>query len=166
MARSAMMSLLGPEFGASLFASVREQSSGGLLSVRSALARLDVDPWLEAIELARMPREAANQRLTSLIAELHDVPSARLPAATIAARLARLLPHREISAVAARAKLLGRGHVPNSRMIANMILINLLVMAAMLCAQWALANLQPPARVGAVHAPAAGAVMPQVRRHS
>jgi hypothetical protein len=78
MTHSTIPALLGPEFDAFLFASVDPEGEGASLSVLSALARLDVDPWREAAELARMPREVANQRLTSLIAALPDAPAARL----------------------------------------------------------------------------------------
>jgi hypothetical protein len=49
-------------------------SNGTLLSVLSALARLDVDAWQEAANLARMSQEGAIQRLASLIAELSGGP--------------------------------------------------------------------------------------------
>jgi hypothetical protein len=42
------MSPLGSEFDDFLYASIGEDSNGVLLSVLSALARLDVDPWEEA----------------------------------------------------------------------------------------------------------------------
>jgi hypothetical protein len=162
MTRSAMTALLGPEFDAFLFASVDEEGKGGLLSVVSALTRLDVDPWREAAELARMPREAANRRLTSLIAALPDTPAGRLAPATIAGRLVKLPPRGGSSSVASREKPLRTDPTPTptSRTIANMILINLLVMAGMLCAQWALAGLQPR-HVGTGHAAASGEVIPQ-----
>jgi len=64
------------------------------LSVLSALARLDIDPWLEAAELARLPRETATQRLASSIAALPEGPSAHLEHGTIAARLIALLPRQ------------------------------------------------------------------------
>ncbi|HQT77360.1 MAG TPA: hypothetical protein PLD10_09950, partial [Rhodopila sp.] len=78
MTRSTTTALLGPEFDAFLFASVDKESNEGSFSVLSALARSDVDPWQEAAELARMPREAANQRLTSLIAALPGGAAASL----------------------------------------------------------------------------------------
>jgi hypothetical protein len=65
-----------------------------LLSVVSALARADVDPWQEAAKLARLPVEAATQRLASLIEALPDWSFAPADIATIAARLIRLLPRR------------------------------------------------------------------------
>ncbi len=72
MERAASPSRLLPEFDDFLFASIGEEPSGMLLSVVSALARLDVDPWQEAAKLARLPVEAATQRLASLIATLPE----------------------------------------------------------------------------------------------
>ncbi len=63
-----------------------------MLSVLSALARLDVDPWKEATSLARMPREAAAVRLTALIDALPDEPASAIPSRTSAADLVALLP--------------------------------------------------------------------------
>ena len=160
MTRSAMTALLGPEFDAFLYAPVDEEGKGVLLSVLSALARLDVDPWREAAELARMPRGAASQRLASLIAALPNAPAARLAPATIADRLIKLLPRGDRSSVVSRERLLRGDPATRSRTIANMILINLLMMAFMLCAQWALAGLQP-AHVETAHAAASRTIIPQ-----
>jgi hypothetical protein len=76
MTRSTSISPLGHEFNEFLFAPIGEEKNGMLLSVLSALARLDVDPWREAAELAQLPRQTATQRLASLIAALPDGPSA------------------------------------------------------------------------------------------
>ncbi len=73
-----------------------------LLSVVSALARLDVDPWQEAATLAGMPTEIATKRLTALIVALPGLLSAHLDSGKIAARLTALLPAR------ASAKLVSR----------------------------------------------------------
>jgi hypothetical protein len=51
--------LIGPEFDEFLCAPIGADRNGTGLSVLSALARLNVDPWQEATSLARMPREAA-----------------------------------------------------------------------------------------------------------
>jgi hypothetical protein len=51
------------EFDDFLYAPVDEGNGGTFLSVLSALARLDVDPWQEAASLAQMSRENATQRL-------------------------------------------------------------------------------------------------------
>ncbi len=160
MTHTAMTPLLGPEFDTFLFAPVDEEGKGAFLSVVSALARLDVDPWREAAELAGMPREAANQRLTSLIAALPDAPEARLAAATIAGRLIKLLPRGKPSPGASREKVLRADPMPVPHRTRNLILINLLVMAGLLGAQWALSNLQMP-HLGTAPAVASGAAIPQ-----
>jgi hypothetical protein len=73
------------EFDEFLYAPIEEGSNGMLLSVLSALARLDIDPWQEAGNLTRMSREGATQRLASLISALPGGPLAHLDARTIAA---------------------------------------------------------------------------------
>jgi hypothetical protein len=154
-----MAALLGPEFDAFLFAPVDEEAKGAPLSVLSALARLDVDPWREAAELAAMPKGAANQRLMSLLAALPDTSSARRAPDTIADRLVKLLPRRDGASIVSREKLLRADPAPTSRAVVNVILINLFLMAGILCAQWAFAGRQP-AHV-APHRPAAlGMVAP------
>ena len=86
MTRSASVSVVGSEFDDFLFATIGEDRNGTPLSVLSALARRDVDPWLEAAELARLPGKTSTRRLASLIAALPDGSSARLDTGTIAAR--------------------------------------------------------------------------------
>ena len=65
---------LGPEFNDFLFAPIGAERNGGYLSVVSALARLDLDPWAEAAKLAKLPVEVATQKLSIL---LQEVPLAR-----------------------------------------------------------------------------------------
>jgi hypothetical protein len=83
---------LKPEFETFLFASIGEDDNGMSLSVLSGLARLKIDPWLEAAELGRLPGKAALERLTSLIQALsgdaHLVPDAQ----AVAKRLLGSLP--------------------------------------------------------------------------
>jgi hypothetical protein len=90
-----------------LFASVCEEANGMPLSVLSALARMNVDPWEEAARLAAMPKEVAEKTLVSTF----DVASASIgkpsEAETIAARLVRLLPHRTEGATAAATEIAG-----------------------------------------------------------
>jgi hypothetical protein len=92
MTHAALTPLLGREFDNFLFASVGDDLNGHLLSVVSALAWLDVDPWKEAANLARMPRDRAMERLTSLIASVPKGPTTSLSSDVIAARLIALLP--------------------------------------------------------------------------
>jgi len=74
-----------------LFAAIGEAPNGMLLSVQSAIARLDLDPWREAASLSSMPPPAATERLTWLLSSL---PSSQLktPATATVARLVGLLP--------------------------------------------------------------------------
>ena len=83
---------IGREFDSFFFASIGEDRHGQPLSVLSALARSDVDPWEEAVALARMSRKKAKARLTALIAALPGEPIAALPLDAIASDLVALLP--------------------------------------------------------------------------
>jgi hypothetical protein len=83
---------LDRQFDKFLFAAVGESKDGMCVTVLSALARLNVDPWKKAAELARLPGEVAAQKLASLIATLPDLRSANLEPGTID-RLVTLLPN-------------------------------------------------------------------------
>ncbi len=92
MTHAALKPLIGPEFDDFLYASIGEDRNGTGLSVLSALARLNVDPRLEATSLARMPRDAAAARLTALIDGLPYAPKSATPSKTTVADLVALLP--------------------------------------------------------------------------
>jgi hypothetical protein len=85
-------SALRPEFEAFLFARIDEVGGDMPLSVVSALARLDIDPWLEAAELTQLPKEIAVQRLIALLAKLPGGTLSEADPQTIVARLIALLP--------------------------------------------------------------------------
>ena len=92
MTHAALSPLIGSEFDEFLGASIGEDRNGTGLSVLSALARLDVDPWKEATSLARMPSTAAVIRLTELIDALPHEPAIAIPSKMSAADLVALLP--------------------------------------------------------------------------
>jgi hypothetical protein len=95
---------LGSEFNAFLFAPVYEEKNETPLSVISALARLNLDPWEEAAALARLAPEPAARRLASLLAKLpHGV---RRDPGTISASLVALLPQRPKSVTESRGTIL------------------------------------------------------------
>ena len=76
-----------------MFAPICEDANGMPLSVLSALARMNVDPWEEAARLAAMPRGIVGR---TLVSTLDSVPGRGWnPSETevIAARLVQLLPH-------------------------------------------------------------------------
>jgi hypothetical protein len=96
--RSPRLSPLGSEFNVFLFAPVCEEKGETPVSVISALARLDLDPWEEAAALARLAPEPAARRLAYLLAKLpHGV---RPDPGAISASLVALLPRRPKSEAA------------------------------------------------------------------
>jgi hypothetical protein len=88
----ARFSTLSARYDDFLFAPVCEEANGMRLSVLSALARMNVDPWEEATRLAAMPKAIAEKALVSIL-DLACGRSWKPPEAqAIAARLVRLLP--------------------------------------------------------------------------
>ena len=73
-----------------LFAPICEEANGMRLSVLSALARMDVDPWEEATRLAAMPKAIAERTLVSTLDQVLGKSCRR--SEVIAARLVQLLP--------------------------------------------------------------------------
>ena len=66
MTPAASVFFVGSEFDNFLHASIGVEGNEMALSVLSALARLNVDPWEEAAELSELPQHTATQRLASL----------------------------------------------------------------------------------------------------
>jgi hypothetical protein len=94
----ARFSTLNASYEEFLFAQVCEETNGMRLSVLSALARMNVDPWEEAIRLAAMPKTIAEKTLLSIL-DLVSGKSWKSPeAAAIVARLVRLLPQADEAA--------------------------------------------------------------------
>jgi hypothetical protein len=150
MTHAALASLLGPEFDDFLYASIDGDKNGKPLSVLSALAGLDIDPWGEAANLARLPKETATQRLAALIAELPDGPSAHRPAETIAARLIALLPRGGASSfVPPHQTSPGAGSMTYPRPIAYAIF--LILMLSVFCS---LLSRGSPTPINDAHPPA------------
>ena len=118
-----------------------------LLSVLSALARLDLDPWREAAELARMPQQTARQRLTSLIEALPNQRPTGPEPETVSTRLIALLPRAASPSVASSNKLPAGVSTLNSRAVIYVILVNLLIMTCMFGAQWAASTAHPSIKV-------------------
>ncbi len=127
MTHTALTPLLGREFDNFLFASIGEDRNGTTLSVLSALARLDVDPWQETASLARMPRERATERLAALIAAAPKDLATSLSAATIAARLIALLPQAASYKVPAPEALLKAAAVTPSRLFTTLGVVGFLL---------------------------------------
>ncbi|WP_299961057.1 hypothetical protein [uncultured Roseobacter sp.] len=84
----------GSDYDAFLFAELGEDRTGAAVTVLSALARLDLEPWTEARELARLGREDAQVRLTTHFEAITDIPALALASEGRAAKLVSLLPKR------------------------------------------------------------------------
>ena len=144
-----------PDFDSFLFATVGEDKRGMLLSVVSALARLNVDPWQEAAALTDLPKETATHRLASLIAKLPVEQSGKIDEGTIAARLIALLPSKRGAAPAAHE---GNGGEPKrDPRIAMFVFFAMSMLVALSL------SMQHPTPSQAVHAPStvSGAGSPQ-----
>ena len=87
-------SLVHSEFSDFLFAFVGEEKSGLQLTVLSALARLGLDPWVEAARLSKLPKEAATHALAAAIATLPEGDWKLSDSRSIAVRLLNCLPSR------------------------------------------------------------------------
>lgn len=83
-----------PEFDRFLQAFVGEDRNGNAVTVLSALARLELEPWEEAAALAALENEAAGSRLEMLLSQFRDVPSLKQDCGSIARKLTLLLPKR------------------------------------------------------------------------
>ena len=155
MTRSASASIERSQFEAFLVAPIGLEQNGMLLSVLSALARLDIDPWCEAASLAEMSTEAATERMRLLIAALPEETSAHSNADEIAARLIALLPPRQLISRPLSSKIMaGNTGVPaNYRVI-----IFLILMALLMGPQLLMRSAQSPAQGGGVHGSTPGTV--------
>jgi hypothetical protein len=141
--RAAVFSDLASDFDDFLFAPIREDKSGMPLSVVSALARLDVDPWEEAARLAAMPGEAATQRLSALIASLPMEPATDPERRTIAARLVALLPKRPVDPGAAASEACSAQRRTKSP-AATYAIYYVIFMLFILLSQWLIGSRQAP----------------------
>ena len=116
MTRPSPFTLPRSEFNEFLFALIGTEGNGMPLSVVSALARLEMDPWQEAARLSTLPRELAAAALDRLIGRLPPGSWSQTDTPTIAARLVELLPYRTAAALRepapARPSPQGRPHRP------------------------------------------------------
>ncbi|WP_308910482.1 hypothetical protein [Pseudokordiimonas caeni] len=94
MKHAALTPILEAKFDRFLQFQIGEEPSGMPISVLSALARQNLDPWGEAMALDRMPTEMAIERLAELIRALpSNNPVDRLGARSLATRLCARLPN-------------------------------------------------------------------------
>ncbi len=92
MTPATSISFFRPEFDDFLYAPIGADGGEMPLSVLSALARLDLDPWQEAAELSELPKGTVTQRLAALIARLPGGRWTLADSRAMADRLIELLP--------------------------------------------------------------------------
>ena len=90
----ALASIPSPECNDFLLAVIDEAPNGTQLTVLSALAQANVDPWEEAARLSAMSKVTAEKALVSVFDKVPGRNWSPSEEATIAARLVELLPPR------------------------------------------------------------------------
>ena len=149
MVRSAPPSpTLASTYNDFLYAPVGEDKNGAFLTVLSVLARQNVDPWEEAADLSRLPRDSAMQKLISMITASSSEPSTAAELTAVADRVIALLPGRVAPTSRTRdvspgAPLLGQP-AAGARLLLIAIYIGLMVFG-----QWMAASAFEKARVNA-----------------
>lgn len=88
-----MRSSLNRAFNDFLYSPVCDDPDQTPVSVLSALARNDIDPWEEAAQLAQMPKSSAIARLTTMISAASSDVKVQSRAKLTATRLVELLPN-------------------------------------------------------------------------
>jgi hypothetical protein len=82
----------GTPFDPFLYATVGDDRNGNAVTMLSTLARLGLEPWEAAAELAGLTRAEAGSRLDGLLARFRDVPALSQHHAATTRRLIALLP--------------------------------------------------------------------------
>ncbi len=101
----------GTDYDRFLFAEVGEDIAGAGVTVLSALARLGLEPWTEAKELARLQRDDAEVRLKAHLVAMTDVPALALASGSKVAKLVSLLP-KQAPPVFTKARQTGNANFP------------------------------------------------------
>ena len=119
----------GSDYDPFLLAEVGEDRTGAAVTVLSALARLGLEPWTEARELALLGRDAAQVRLKAHLATVKGVPALGNENGSVATKLVALLPKRGSHAVSElpEVKMYSGPRVPVFWML--FVLIGVLVLA-------------------------------------
>lgn len=137
---------LGREFDEFLYASVGDDNNGMPLTVLSALARMDVDPWEEASKLTQLPQESAVTQLASLLGALRNAPLAGLDPARIAAPLIALLPCPR-DRPAPMLKVFAQAAPTKHPAAVSVLLTVFTYVIFMLMSQWLMGSLQAPRQI-------------------
>jgi hypothetical protein len=157
MARAPSSSTLPSTYDDFLYAPVGESTNGTLLTVLSVLARQNIDPWEEAADLSRMPRDSAARRLISMIT-VSPGQSSIADQEAVADRLVALLPRRIAAVDRAPNVLQGEPAVRRYASAVNWLVIAIYIGVVVL-SQWIAASFfeKPTAGVAPVPSPQSNA---------
>ncbi len=164
MTPTASTSRLGSEFNDFLFAPVGEDRNGMPLSVVSVLARMGMDPWVEAASLADLPAETAARKLAEWLDVLPDPTLKPASPDTRAARLIALLPRRRNPAPPPPLAGTGAVAAAQPRALTKAILVAIYMILS-LGIQLFFARREPPTAPEIPPTPAVTIVPPQPSMH-
>jgi hypothetical protein len=102
--RAAAIAPQGAEFHNFLYAPIYNDREGMTLSVLSAIARQDVDPWTEAARLSQLPRELAVNQIIDMLDALPRRTLGWFDRLEVADRLFALLPRSPSLGLGARLR--------------------------------------------------------------
>jgi hypothetical protein len=136
-----MTASLRTDYDAFLYSFVGDDANGVPLTLLTVLARLGLDPWEEAADLASLSTETAMQRLASRLETMPHAPASASDTVDIASRLIKLL-HRASPAAPARRDALLEPTVPikveRQAKEINPAIYFLIGIIVLLISQWAL----------------------------
>ena len=132
----------GTDFDRFLYAFVGEDRNGSDVTVVSVFARLGLDPWKEAADLAVLGKEGSRTRLSGLLSGFKDVPTLGGEHAAVAARLIMLLPERLSRRAPKRSvPIQSKGPLPSKgSMLSIELVFGVIVVVLVLARIYALAN--------------------------
>lgn len=134
------------QFDDFLYAPIVEESNGTLLTVLSALARMNLNPWDEAARLALLPYEIATTAVVDLIVALPNGLAEGLDAGALAGQLVSRLPRYEPARADPVAPASNGGFAIDRSAVAKLLWIFLVLTLAFLGAQWLGESAQTPLR--------------------
>jgi hypothetical protein len=137
--------MLRKDFDEFLFAPAGNDPNGTPMTVLTVLARLGLDPWEEAADLAHLSREPALKRLASRLEAVPKEPTSAADTVDIATRLIALL-HRAPPRKAALPDVPPTPSAVTPPKSRNLAIYWLVGLGFLFLAQWALSSRpdQPP----------------------
>jgi hypothetical protein len=136
----------GSQFDDFLYAPIIEEGNGTLLTVLSALARVNLNPWDEAARLALLPCEIATTAMAKLIVALPNGLAQGLDAGALARQLVSRLPRYDAPRAHPAAPVSNGTFALDRNVVATVLWIYLVLTLAFLGARWLGGFAQTPIR--------------------